>query len=358
MTIKTLKLGGKCSLVICVVLQLIGSSSAMAGSAVGNGGDIFSRYVESSRFALKESIRRLMQSPADLSRLCETEQELNPAQKDECRRFISETLKQILALNQNVPIPAFLLRDDPLLVEGPDGKPREVDARTPLGATGDIELNYPRVKFYSPLQMLTLITHECGHKVLFEGRNVEDNPPTAAFATGRMLLDSVGFAVATYAQQKGIIGSYFRLLDHFSCRIAGGAETPPMGSAGSTIRSFSSTQDFGRYETGIGIWPGNLDVFLIEPGFSEIHFRATIHEENSCSLTEPSVRWTRLELVRVYPSLDGQPGKPDEILTEKSIEQWNPVCDPDDSRRAMELGYGNFQFQCVFTGSSGTSSVD
>jgi hypothetical protein len=329
-----------------------------AGSAIGNGGDIFSHYVESSRFAMKESIRRLTQNKDDLNQLCESQQNLNPEQKEECRSFITQTMRQILALNERTPIPLILLRDEPLFVEGTDGKTREVDARTQLGSAGDIELNYGRVKLYSPFQMLTIITHEFGHKVFFNGKVIEDNQVTPTFATGRMLLDNAGMAIATYAQKKGIIGSYFKLLDHFSCQIHSVPGANPMGASGFSSRTFSSQQVFGRYETGIGILPGNLDVYLIDSVTSEIHFRALIHEEASCSQEPTSRRWTKLSLVRTYSAVGDQTNKPEEILTEKTIDLWNPICDEKASRFPMELSYGNFKFECFYNGSSGTSSLD
>jgi hypothetical protein len=355
-TIKKIRLVSILGLAVFLTVSV--TTSALAGTGIGNGGDIFSHYVESSRFALKESIRRLMANPHDSTELCESETELDGQQRTDCRFFILQTMRQMIEMNLNQPMPAFLLRDEPLLVEGADGRMREVDARTQLGPLGDIELNYLRVKFYSPFQMLTLVTHEFGHKVLFEGRSVEDNQPTLSFATGRMLLDSVGRAMATYAQQRGVIGSYFKLLDHFSCQVRASAGSTPMGSSGFTGRNFANLQDFGRYETGIGIFPGNLDVFLIEPGFSEIHFKATIHEENSCSTTEASSRWTRLSLVRTYPSQMGRPTPPDEVLAEQTIDQWNPLCGDISVRKPMQLGYGGYLFECVYNGSTGSSSAN
>jgi hypothetical protein len=345
--------------VVLVFFIFARASLAIAGSAVGNGGDIFSHYIESSRSALKEVIRQLMKKPSDLESLCEMPSDLTNQQRKECRDFVAQTMKQIIELNQNEPIPAFLLRAEPLLVRGVNGKAFEVDARTHLGPTGDVEVNYPRVRFYSPFQVFTLITHEFGHKVLFNGKYLEDNQVTASFSTGRKLLDSVARALAVYAQKQGIIGNTFKLLDFYSCRIRSRLGGAVLGSSGFSSRTFNETNSFNKYETGVGYQPGSFAVYLVEQqSFGEIHFRILIHEEAGCRGQEPSRRWTDLSLFKVEPSFPGVVRKPDQLLTSQRIDGWNPVCETATPVRPMSLNWNGTEFTCVFSGSMGKASSD
>src|SRR5262249_31342149 len=109
---------------------LLMTNLAHANTGVGNGGDVFSHYLETTRFALKQALQSLEKTPSDQATLCAGETNLSADQQAECRTFISQTIDEVLALNFKSPPTEFIVADDPLIVTDPDGKPFEVDAMT------------------------------------------------------------------------------------------------------------------------------------------------------------------------------------------------------------------------------------
>lgn len=336
--------------VLAAVMGILTSVPVLAdgGSAVGNGGDIVSRFLESTRYTLRETFRRIVTVPKKQDALCALQAELSPDQKTECRKFLVDTARQVLELNQIQPVTQFLLRDEPLRVIGPDGEERQVDARTPLGREGNIEFHYPAVRNFSPVQLLALMTHEFGHKVLFEGRYVEDNVPTATFAMGRALLDAVAFALTSFAQEERLVGTYFRLFDAFRCTIsiASGGTT---GTQGGSPRLFEDHQNFDQFVTGIGVRPNDLQVWVIESAGSLLSFRAEIREAHGCHQGETEGRGVKIEIVRQ------RLGQQEEVVAAHQIDGWNPVC--EESPRSLSLEFGSYRFECLFTGSYGRSDI-
>lgn len=332
--------------IVAVMLGLSPGLVLAEGSAVGNGGDVVSRFLETTRYTLKEALRRVLVVPANQPSLCESQNNLTADQKLECRDFIVKVARQIIELNSRPEPTRFLLRDEPLWVKGPDGVARQVDARTQLGSEGEIEFFYPQIRNFAPAQLLTLITHEFGHKVSYEGRFVEDNAPTRAFSSGRALLDAAGFALTTFAEDQAIVGRYFRLFDSFSCTVTGVGGS--WGTQGASPRLFTERGDFDRFEAGIGIRPNDLVVWALEAPGIRLHFRAELREAHGCRIAETDGRGVKLAIVR-----ENTRHHSEEEVASQAIDGWNPVCESDP--RPLKLEFGGYVFECAYAGSFGRS---
>lgn len=329
---------------ISVCLLLCFQTVAEGSTGVGNGGDIVSSYLEKTRYTLRQTIEVVTK---DTPGLCESLIHLTVLQKKECKAFILETVNQYLALNSGDQRTQFLIRSEPLEVLGPDGKLRQVSARTPLGAEGPIEFHLDSIKNYSPAQTLALLGHEFGHKVLFRSRYIEDNLPTESFLSGRELLDSVGQALANFASTSGFVGKYYGISDQFDCRVQVRPDLPPSRIMGLTPRSFFEQNSFDRFESTIGTLPNDLYVEAGETWDTQIFLRATFHEEKGCKASGTQGRWTRLELVRTYENHGGATPE-DEILVSDFRDLWNPLC--EENRLPFKIDYGQFKFTCQYLG--------
>lgn len=330
-----------------ILLSLVVSQPAKADSAIGNGGDVFTRYLEATRYALVESLQRLQKGPTDHLGLCNPsdQPELNEAQRDECREFFSQSLiTTLIKLNSFEKPTPFVLKDEPLRVRGIDGVLREVDAVTELGPDGPIWFSYHRVKFHSPRDLLTLFVHEFGHKAAW----IEDNLPTRAFPQGRHLLDAIGFALAKYAERQGLIGGGFTLLDHFSCQIT----YVPFGfstrSSCVEARRFSE-RDPDRYLTGIGIGPMCSEMSALISPTLQLHLRVEVTERSGCEKERTEGRRTEIQLTRVHVPEPGQIAPPDELVLEKNLEGWNPLCSKE--RETFGLEFQGWKFECAYSAS-------
>ncbi|MGK5084813.1 hypothetical protein WDW37_16110 [Bdellovibrionota bacterium FG-1] len=348
-----MKINSVAGLALFLFISLTSLAQAGGGSAIGNGDDVMSHYLEGTRDAIRQTLIRLT-IPENQGPICASQSSLNDAQKAECKAFILETLRPMLVLNSSShPVP-FLLRTEPLLVVGPDGKERQVDARTDLGPEGAIEFDFNRTQFYSPLQIFTLMAHEFGHKVQFHGRYTEDNPPTEAFPNGRALIDSAAYALAAAAQDFRILGSYFLLNDRCYCIIDYGGGAQPLGIEGYSPRFFASPKSFDAFETSIGRRPTDLNVFVDEYGRSRLHLRIILTEQNGCRKDISSGRSTRIELVRAFLPQPNGDVPPEEVLNSEDQPGKNPLC--EDSPAPLELRYGRLHFSCLYTGSFGQAA--
>lgn len=332
-----------------LLIMFISVSAHAGGTGVGNGGDIVTQFIEGTRFALSESIKRIQNSERDREGFCTGINSLDSAQKDECKKFFFSTMNEMLKLSNGRTV--FLLRDEPLLVEDYDGQMREVPARTQIGPDGPVEFNFNHVRYYSPYQMISLMTHEFGHKVMFDNGHIDDNHSFGSFERGRFLLDSVGRALADYAVNRGLIGSYFKLYDHFECEVRVSADTPAFMSSGFSPRLFQQANVYEGYESGIGVRPNDFEVSVIESNEYMIQLRVQIHEQTGCSSTDDSSRWTKVELVRAKRWSPLSESSQNEVLYTELREKWNPIC--LKTPESMDVQHGSLGFHCIYSGSQG-----
>lgn len=331
---------------ISLVFLLIPLLSSGSGTVVGNGGDPVFEFMEAARASLIGTVNLLLTQPEQNKKFCES-QKLSSEQIQFCREFFMQVAPEILRLNQGNSKTLFVLREESLFVEGPDGNPMIVAARTALGPEGPIELHRDSVKTILPTQGLFLLTHEFQHKVTFQGRNITDNETIGPFATGRDLLDQVSTALVSIARKNGKVGSQFGIRDMFDCQAYVGETS--IGARLSSSRLFQ-TEDLMSYETSIGKNPNDNSFFVPVTSNSSLNLRIVIAEPNNCGDTH-AARKTLVQIVHTTKNLNGDLT---ETIKESRELETNPIC--PDSDPQMEIASPQVRFTCKYYGSEGTTS--
>ena len=318
-----------------------------SGSVIGNGGDPLFYFLEATRSSLIETAKQILDKEG--SSFCE-KPELTQSQSEQCRKFFFTIAEELLRLNQGPNKTVFVLREQTLLVEGPDKKPMPVAARTQLGNKGEIEFHRDSIHLMSPSQILFLMAHEFGHKALFDGRYVTDNEPAGVFASGRELIDTMAAAVVESAKRFNKVGSQYGLRDNFECRVLVG-ETK-FGVRTSSPRSFMN-QALMSYETSLSRLPTDSVVFVPETDETDLVFRAVINEPANCDEKWHEGRKTELSILRQFRTAER---REDEVVVAKTLLGFNPIC--EKTRSAVELSYGRATFSCKYFGTQGTTSMN
>ena len=336
-----------------LALTLVASASFKdsSGTGAGNGGDPIFSFLETTRYVYLEAIKSFGLNPAARNSFCESSQRLSTEQKNLCRAFVEETVTQLLDLNATEHQTEFVLRQEPLLVKGPDGQPMPVAARTELGAKGTIEFHRSSVQHYSPPQMLFLLAHEFGHKVIFRGHALTDNEHIGAFATGRELLDSAAEAIVTLAESRGQVGKNFGVRDFWQCQIHfsnGGISD----LSAPTMRLFFHN-NWDQYESGVSRRPDDPQIAAYETLNTRMILRIRIRENLGClkQAVSREERETKLEIIRVRDRIGAESGRPEEIMAVQELPLVNPIC--EEKPRWLELSTGQITFRCLYSGSQG-----
>ncbi|MNS61526.1 hypothetical protein D3C72_945560 [compost metagenome] len=340
-------------LILLFFIGLVCFHAGASGTVVRNGGDPLFHFLEATRSAMIETLNIIKLDPSEKDGFCRLKN-LNDQQSSFCRDFVLQIAEQLLRLNQQNDKTKFVLKENPLIVSGPDGRPMSVAARTELGASGVIEFHRDSIKLMAPAQILFLITHEFQHKVSFQNRFVTDNEVIGPFASGRELLDSVAVALVEVAKRRGKIGAQYELRDTFDCQIYDGAGRS--GSIVSSPRMFLNDA-LSSYQTSMGRTPLDGGPYVPEYSGARLIFRMQISESGNCSEQNfyASRRKTELAIVRVHaPDGDGRV-QPEEVLANQVLEGFNPICDKE--RKPFGLSHDGVQFTCNYYGSSGRTST-
>jgi hypothetical protein len=314
---------------VMILLLGIKNQVATAATGVGNGGDTVDRFLGLARSVLVETLVRI-QDRTNTDKLCSTNVNLTESQKAFCREFIFSALPQILKLNRTAPVTPFSLTSFRLFVEDPFGNTRQVSAMTPLGVEGEIVFSREVVRLLSPRNLMSLMTHEFGHKVTLksQGTPISDNQPVGPFdfpGGGRVLLDSVGEALAQAAVEKRLIGDSFGISDFFECRLQHMGTDLEFSSSGFSTRFFFQAQDYDAYETHIGYFPQDLRCEIQDRVSGDrLSLQMTIHEEAGCQFELDGKRWTKMSIFNVEKDSGTQT-----LLKEELYDAYNPMCSND-----------------------------
>jgi hypothetical protein len=330
-----------------------------SGSGIGNGGDPLFYFLEATRDAYVETVKAILSDQKEQNKFCQ-KSTLSSEKVQLCRDFFLAIAEQILTLNQGAGKTLFVLKEEPILVNGPDGKPMQVEARTELGPSGFIEFHHNSLKLMAPKQALFLLAHEFGHKSHFLGRYLTDNERAEPFANGRELLDTVATAVVEAARRQRKIGSEFGLRDHFEClAVLNGGQAS--GGNFSAARLFLS-EDLLAYQTSFNRNPRDDGPWVPEgnsenPG-AKLVFRVIISEPVNCSsfltIAELSSRRTELTIVRQTKANGSEPAK-EVVLETLSLDGVNPMCEKQP--RDLTLSTKHVKFTCRYFGTEGSTSL-
>jgi hypothetical protein len=329
----------------CVAEVSHGGVRPGSGTVVGNGGDPIFEFFEAARLSMTKSLEIVRYDPNEQNFLCQVEG-LSSEQVDFCRQYLLLVLPEMLRLSKGVNKTLFVLREEPLLVKGPDGEPMMVAARTELGPSGPIELHRDSVRTFIPTQALFLIAHEFLHKSAYNGTYVSDNESIGPFDNGRDFLDAVSKYLVKLAVRKGAVGTQFGIRDIFNCEVLTGS-----GKFGATVSSdrLYLSKDLSSYESSLGKDPTDSSIYVPETNSSKIVLRVLIAEPNNCSKPDSS-RKTSLKIFRLTTQSDQSTSL--EVLSEIVLPS-NPMC--TNSSPNFEISWEHVRFSCKYFGSQGTT---
>lgn len=332
--------------ILFLFLFCIQSHSFAGGTVVGNGGDPVFEFLEAARFSMIESLKVFVNDPIEQSQFCE-KKSLTIDQVHFCRQYFTAIATDMLRLSQGQNKTLFVLREEPLKVIGPDGKPMIVAAKTDLGPNGPIEFHRDSVKNLLPTQVLFLVTHEFQHKSNFMNSQITDNDAIGPFVIGRDLIDSAAESLVALARRNGKVGMQFGIRDNFDCLIKIGAVELFIRT--SSARIFK-TIDLMSYNTSVSKNPTDGLVSISETADTSIVFRFDISEPNNCG-TASLLRNTNVQIIRSVKNTDGS--IQENIISEKKLSL-NPMC--PGSFTNIELSTNNIHFSCTYSGSQGDTA--
>lgn len=328
-------------LTIFICLPIISNAS---GTVIRNGGEPVLHFLEATRFSLVETLKDIHLDSKIKASFCREESQLTSAQQEFCREYLFSLLDQIIALNTEPNKVAFVLREDPLLVTGPDGKPMPVSARTELGANGPIEFHLDSIKLMAPKVLFHLLNHEFQHKTVFRGKNPTDNEEIGPFQFGRLLIDSVASAITKVAIKKGRIGTTFVLRDSFDCTIQAGGT--PVNILTSTPRWFFD-ESLVNYRFSLSEQPGDPIISTSDTLNSKVVFQLEVTDTNHCEhLDDKSLRQSRIALWRTF----NDQKTPAVLISEENLPGVNPLCEKES--KVFKADYQTIHFECRYYGSS------
>lgn len=313
--------------------------AASSGTGVGNGGDALFQYLKSTQDSIVSTLKSQIKNPLPVC----TELEDDLQRKyciDNFRKIAENLILKILQRAPELPVD-LILREEPLFVPGPDSKPMSVAARTELGPSGPIEFHRPSLLNYAPAQMVFLLSHEYLHKIPIDGHYRGDYESIGPFARGRDFLDFISSEIQRLALAQGRLGKDFLLIDYFLCEFESDLSANSWNLRLFSLRSFLSP-DLNQYQSGFG--EGRKGGSVSRPyRDGELEFSVFIHEPQACE-AEGQGRFTRLRLTMKY-----RDSRPDQIVDEKILEDFSPICGSPGGK--LEMSYEQFRFSCAYDGS-------
>lgn len=343
---------------ICYLFISVFSSQCLLATGGGSsisGGDPLYHFLEATRTSLVSTTKIFYNSVDEQKTFCVLPG-LDAGQVDFCRMFFQKISRQILQLNQGSAKTTFVIRDEPLMVEGSHGEAIRVPARTLRGSAGDVEFDRELAHVMGPQNILMLIAHEFGHKSEFEGRYIDDNEMIPHFVNGRELLDTMAAAVLDLAKRHGLIGEHYGLYDHFQCLVSQNAGQP-VGMMTSNARTFYD-KALTKYEAGFGYKPTSPGPYVFESSTnSSIQFKIKIFDPHHCD-EDPAMasqRRTELQLLRDFFPTTEHPEPRQELIETLELPAYNPLCERE--RKELKMMYGAVKFSCKYYGTEGNTST-
>ncbi len=347
-----------------------GLTASFGSSGAGTGGDSSERLLGAARGATLATLRAILQRPATASLcrcpsdnqapmdalFCRHLERLSDEQATYCDAFFRGVITQVVGLAGDENRSPFVLSTKPLTVTGPNGT-RPVLAKTLMFPSGPVWFDYRRLGELAPANAVALMAHEFGHKSIYSPHHkyLSDDEPIGPFREkdgGRRLLDSFGSAVAMHAQRLGLVGRSGSLRDRFRCWIE---PIEPVGFPffvqGTSLRIVGTDE---RYETGVGLRPGDLSCALRDlEGAREINAVVRIEEPHGCAAS-PAGRATKMQLwdIRRKKDAEGFLKIETKSIGEQTRQGWNPICE-DSAPLVVEttIDEKKYRFTVVYDGS-------
>lgn len=334
-----------------VALLTLLPAQAAAAIRIGNGGDVLDSFLQRTRMVLSQTMASLDLHEREAEEACALVARLTPAQRGECAAFLAPLAKDFLAQNTFPAITELVLESEPLEMANPDGSLRRVAAATECGADSPIRFHADSIASLNPRQLASLMVHEFGHKVVQEGRCVQDNAPTATFPSamgGRQFLDAVAEAAVGYAVKRGFLSDEFAITDFFLCEVVNPGNPFGFESQLSVPRRYFAHGNFDHYETGPGALLRDVSCGINDYSSGQrVFLRVRIEEFSGCRVPGSS----RTEVMLVSSPLEGGVGE-EKILSRRVVSE-NITCSPGTGELTQEARLGddlNFVFRIRYQG--------
>lgn len=191
--------------------DIVRAAAAGGDGTLYEGGDPFYERLGAAREKVNQALS-LITAGLDTDTLCEPSacgkgagktlchalESLGAEARRECRAFLVGRAAELARLDTDASSP-FQVSPMPLTVPGPKGAPIAVSAMTTKEPKAPIVFHAARASALSASELVALIAHELGHKVAVAGAYVDDIRRVGSFPSGRLFLDAVGAAIASYA---------------------------------------------------------------------------------------------------------------------------------------------------------------
>lgn len=191
-----------------LLVSICGPALGRGGNGEGfNGGDPLHAKLLATRKAVQNAFNWIKKDHAPericnprfcswKEASCDALRTLTNESYQTCKNFITESADQYLALLSKDPNKAFVVRNKSLKDPAATG---EVAAITKSAVDAPIYFNSKKIESLTPDALFTLLVHEYGHKITFNGQPITDTEDIAGFQNGRQLLDTVGIALYHYS---------------------------------------------------------------------------------------------------------------------------------------------------------------
>lgn len=355
--------------------QIVLASAAWGqapSSVVGNGGNLFREYLNTTRLqfvAVLRAIDKLHKDGGNLAFLC-AGRGLSAEQLNYCRKFALAAIPQMLDLNTVEPRTPLEPGED-LMAPDSRGELAPCDAKVeriegqPVDRMSPIRFETRRARLYSPQELLFLMAHEFGHMIQYEVDNprlfIDDYVAVGPFTDGgKTLLDAVASTIMGFAVDRGLVGQNFTLVDLFQCsaKMAGMPFESQFSIPARRLPSENGPwqQRYDKYTAGFGLpGPASFGVSFMDTALNkQLYLRMQIVEQHACApLSNPTTldRSTRLSLVY----LDDHPTNYVTVVESTGALPRNPICEAEQI--PILLQYRGMTFSCTFAGTRGTTSL-
>jgi hypothetical protein len=297
-----------------------------SSTIVRNGGDALLAQLRQSSQALGKTAEFLLSSKTSIH--CDGP--TTDGSQEKCRDLLKQTAPQLLKLIKNREVD-FILTEEILRVKS-EGRLQTVSARTALGPAGAIEFNRKALQTLSSSTVMFLLAHEYMHKILLDGKYLEDDEVAAPFSDGRDLIDTLARTLARIAAEQGYLAIESDIRDIFSCTVSndGIKSTAKLSTPRRRVSNLDIT------ETSFGL--KSLDAAFATTDKNNVTwdllFLITSREE--CA--DESAIFKLPKVIQISHR--------EKIVARQELE-FNPLC----SDKAFGISFEKIQFTCQFLGS-------
>lgn len=179
-------------------------TSSFAGTFIGNGGSAQDLDLDATLAIINKTVENINDDQASLcgcpddisnSDLCQILDRMSAPEKKACQEILLQNASALAQLSQRNSKIKFEWVDSPMSVKSDGNRERKVDAVTQVESQRII-INRKRFLEMPLVYRVALLSHELLHLVKISGSYPDDNAEIPPFKNGRVMLDTLGAAIA------------------------------------------------------------------------------------------------------------------------------------------------------------------